>query len=92
MGLLLPNPMPKPSPLYEGRVMIPTENLQLRVAQLREKARAGTLSREEMQDGIRYLREQRLAAPNPSSYSTKPRTAKPLPTKVDADDLLKSFI
>lgn len=41
--------------------MIPSENVQLKVAGWREKARAGTLTQEEMRDAIIFLRGERTA-------------------------------
>lgn len=53
--------------------------IQQKVADWREKARAGTLSLDEMKDAIAYLRAERLAMPPPKSKSK--------PT-VNVDDLL----
>lgn len=41
--------------------MIPSENVQMKVAEWREKARAGTLTKEEMRDAIVFLRAERTA-------------------------------
>ena len=57
------------------------ETLQ-RIAILRDKARQGTLTKEECAEGIRFLRAERLAMPTAKS---SPRT-KAAP--VNADDLL----
>lgn len=58
---------------------------QQRIAELREKARLGTMTLEDCREGITFLRAERLAMPQSSS---KPRTAKP---SVNADDLLSEL-
>lgn len=56
---------------------------QQRIAELREKSRAGTLTREECKEGIIFLRGARLAMP-PSKTSK----AKPI---INEDDLLSEL-
>jgi uncharacterized protein YnzC (UPF0291/DUF896 family) len=58
---------------------------QLRISELREKARNGTLTVEECKEAINFLRQERLAMPQSSAKS---RTKAPPP---NADDLLKDL-
>ena len=58
---------------------------QLRISELREKAKAGTLTIDECKEGIAFLRQERLAMPPSASKS---RAAK---VPVNADDLLKDL-
>lgn len=58
---------------------------QIRISELREKARAGTLTLDECKEAIAFLRQERLAMPESSS---KPRSAKVV---INADDLLKDL-
>jgi hypothetical protein len=55
---------------------------QVRIAELREKGRSGTLSLDECKEAIIFLRQERLAMP---AASAKPRTTKPV---INGDDLL----
>lgn len=54
--------------------------MQIRIAELRQKARDGTLTLEETKEGIRFLRQERMMLP-PSKTSTRKAA-------VDADALL----
>lgn len=63
---------------------IPTPEAITRIAELRQKAREGTLTMDEMREGILFLRAERLAMPPPSSKSSAKSKA-PAP---NADDLL----
>lgn len=62
--------------------MPPSLEAQQRIAELREKSRNGTLTMEECREGIRFLRQERLAMP---ASSSKPRTKAPAP---DVDGML----
>jgi uncharacterized protein YnzC (UPF0291/DUF896 family) len=55
--------------------------MQVRIAELRQKAREGTLTLEETKEGIAFLRQERLAMP-PSTKSASKKVV------VNADDLL----
>ena len=55
--------------------------IQQRIAELRSKAREGTLTLEETKEGIKFLRQERLAMP-PSKSSSRTKVI------VNADDLL----
>ncbi|MDO8340815.1 MAG: hypothetical protein Q7T59_02495 [Candidatus Woesebacteria bacterium] len=66
----------------------PTFNLQLKVAEWRAKARAGTLTLEENKEAIKILRAGR-ALISQATGGSKSRTAKP-PTK-SGDDLLSEL-
>jgi hypothetical protein len=61
---------------------VPSLEIQQRIAQLREKSRLGTLTKEECAEGITFLRAERLAMPASKSTS---RTKAPAP---NGDDLL----
>lgn len=61
---------------------LPSPEILQRIAELREKARQGTLTLEETAEGVRFLRAERLAMP---SAKTSSRTKAPPP---NADDLL----
>ena len=50
--------------------MIPSLEVQQRIATLRQKARDGTLTLDETKEGIAFLRAERLAMP-PSKSSSK---------------------
>ena len=54
--------------------------MQVHIAELRQKARDGTLTLEETKEGIAFLRAERLAMPVGKSASKKP--------VINADDLL----
>lgn len=54
--------------------------MQTRIAELRQKARDGTLTLEETKEGIAFLRQERMAMPPAKSSSKK--------VVVNADDLL----
>ena len=58
---------------------------QIRIAELRDKARAGTMTTEDCKEAIAFLRQERLAMP--ASKST-PRTKKP---EVNVNDLLSEL-
>lgn len=60
----------------------PSLETQQRIATLREKARLGTLTKDECAEGITFLRAERLAMPVAKSTS---RTKAPVP---NGDDLL----
>jgi hypothetical protein len=61
----------------------PSLPTQQRIAELREKARANSLTQDECREAIRFLRAERLAMPQ------KPASkAKPAP---NADDLLSEL-
>jgi hypothetical protein len=62
--------------------MPPSLEAQTRLAELREKARNGTMTLEDTKEAVRFLRAERLAM---AASSTKPRTKAPPP---NADDLL----
>jgi pyruvate/2-oxoglutarate dehydrogenase complex dihydrolipoamide acyltransferase (E2) component len=55
--------------------------MQQRIAVLRQKAREGTLTLDEMKEGINFLRAERMAMP-PAKSSSKAKVV------VNADDLL----
>lgn len=55
---------------------------QVRIAELREKGRAGTLTRDECKEAIAFLRQERLAMP---VTAAKARSTKPV---INGDDLL----
>ena len=56
-----------------------------RVAELRDKARSGTMTLEDCKEAIAFLRAERLAMP---AAKSTPRTAKLTP---NADDLLSEL-
>lgn len=62
---------------------IPTPEAMAKIADWREKARNGTLTRDEMREAIKFLRAEREAIPA-AAPKTKSAKAKP----VDADALL----
>ena len=53
-----------------------------RIAELRQKARDGTMTLDDTKEAIAFLRQERLAMPQTAS---KPRTKAPV---INADDLL----
>ena len=61
--------------------MVATLAVQQRIAELRQKAREGTLTMDETKEGIAFLRAERLQMPASPSKS-KPKVI------VNADDLL----
>ena len=61
---------------------VPSLELQTRIAELREKARHGTLTQDECREGIRFLRQERLAMP---AKTTKSKTI------INGDDLLSEL-
>ena len=63
----------------------PSLETQQRIAELREKARQGTLTIDECREGVRFLRAERHAMPAAKSSS---RTKAPPP---NADDLLSEL-
>lgn len=63
----------------------PSLETQQRIAELREKARQGTLTIDECREGVRFLRAERLAMPAAKASS---RTKAPAP---NADDLLSEL-
>lgn len=66
-----------------------TTNLQLRIAELRAKSRAGTLTKDDMREAVKYLRGGRsliAAATGGSKTNSRAKTVKP-----DADDLLSEL-
>lgn len=58
---------------------------QRRIAELRDKGRAGTMSIEDCREAIAFLRQERLAMP---SAKAAPRTKAAAP---NADDLLSEL-
>lgn len=60
-------------------------DMQIRIAELRQKARDGTLTLEETKEGIAFLRQERLAMP-PAKSSGSKKVATPT-----EDDLMKDF-
>jgi hypothetical protein len=64
--------------------MIPTPEMQTKVAEWRAKAAAGTLSLEETREAIKLLRESRTAALTASAAGAKKSKGPPR----SADDLL----
>jgi len=65
-----------------------TLELQIRIAELRQKARDGTLTLEETKEGIAFLRQERLAMPPAKASKAKAEKAAATPTE---DDLMKDF-
>lgn len=65
--------------------------LQLKIAQWRDKARQGTLTQDEMREAIAALRKDRSSIPQATAGSkvTKARTA--ASKKPDSDDLLSQL-
>ena len=59
----------------------PSLEIQQRIAELRQKAREGTLTLDETKEGIAFLRAERLAMP-PAKSSSRAKVV------VNADDLL----
>ena len=57
--------------------------IQQKVAEWREKARAGTLTLDEMKSAISYLRAERLAMP--------PAKSKPKAAAINTDDLFNEL-
>lgn len=69
----------------------PALDLQMKVAEWRAKARAGTLTQEETREAIQVLRAGRsLIAAATGGTKTK-AAAKPKASKPDADDLLSQL-
>jgi len=60
--------------------------MQVRIAELRQKARDGTLTLEETKEGIAFLRQERLSMP-PAKASATTKSA-PTPSE---DDLMKDL-
>lgn len=54
--------------------MPPSLEAQVRIAELREKARTGTMTQDDCREAIAFLRAERLAMP-----ASKSRTKKPEP-------------
>ena len=66
--------------------MIPNQDVQMRLAELRQKSMMNTLTTEEMKEAINIMRQGRVAA---QVSSTKSRTAKAnAKTPINSDDLL----
>jgi len=66
-----------------------TLDTQIKIDKWRDKARAGTLSTDDMREALKALREDRVTA---SSVSAKSRTAKAkAKAGVDSDDLLSQL-
>ncbi len=61
--------------------------MQVRIAELRQKARDGTLTLEETKEGLKFLREERLAMP-PAKAAASKANALPPPSE---DDLLSDL-
>jgi hypothetical protein len=69
--------------------MSQSPELLMRMANLRQKARAGTMTIDEVREGVRLLREDRVGA---SAASTKARVTKSKAAAViDSDALLKEL-
>lgn len=66
-----------------------TLNLQIKVAEWRAKARAGTLTQDEMKQAIQVLRQGRSLIAAATGGSKTNRAAKA--AKPDADDLLSEL-
>ena len=67
-----------------------TTNLQIRIAELRAKSRAGTLTKDDMREAVKYLRGGRsliAAATGGSKTNSRAKAA----AKPDADDLLSEL-
>lgn len=64
-----------------------TLDMQVKIAEWRQKCRANTITTEEMQEAMRWLREDRTTAQTTSK--SKPGAAKKAP--VSGDDLLKEL-
>lgn len=64
---------------------IPSPEAMTKIADWRQKARDGTLTRDEMREAISFLRAERTAIP-PST--AKPRTSAAKAPAKSADDLL----
>lgn len=63
--------------------MLPNETIIQRVAELRQKAREGTLTQDETREAITFLRAERLAMPQGKTKTKTP--------SVNADDLLSEL-
>ncbi len=63
--------------------MLPSIERQQRIAELRQKAREGTLTLEETKEGIAFLRAERLAMPQTKASGSRAKAA-----PVNANDLL----
>lgn len=61
--------------------MPPSLEMQVRIAELRQKASDGTLTLEETKEAVKFLRAERMAMP-PSTKSSSKKVV------VDADSLL----
>lgn len=61
---------------------------QQRIAVLREKARSGDLTLDEMKEAISFLRQERMAMP---ASAPKTKSVKAQAASIDADDLLKDL-
>ncbi|UOF77849.1 hypothetical protein [Bacteriophage sp.] len=68
---------------------IPSDAYVLQVAIWRDKARQGTLTKEEQAEALRHLRAGRAAAPQAKAGSRATKTAKS--AKPNGDDLLAEF-
>ena len=66
--------------------MVASLEVQQRIAELRNKARAGTLTLDEMKEGIAFLRQERLALPPTKSSSSRKKAP-----EISGDDLLKEL-
>lgn len=64
-----------------------TPELNLKIAEWRQKAREGTLTREEMREGIAALRQGRVSAAI-ASDGARSKSKKQNPASVDSDALL----
>lgn len=63
--------------------MLPSIATQSRIAELRQKARDGTLTDDELKEGIRFLRQERLAMPAAKASVKK--------AVINADNLLSDL-
>lgn len=61
-----------------------SDAMQIRIAELRNKSRAGTLTRDEMRDAIIFLRAERVAVP----VAVKKVSAKKAAEAIDGMSLL----
>lgn len=75
--------MYSPDILTELYLMSVSPEMMTKIADWREKARSGQLTRDEMREAIVFLRAERQAVPPAAARSTKAQAA-----SVNTDDLL----
>jgi len=71
--------------------MIPSAEMTAKVALWRQKAREGTLTKEEMKEAIAALRGERAKVAQPTAGSKVTRAKKEAAKKPDGDDLLSQL-